>query len=617
MRTRALGAGIAGGMLAGALVGVAEALTTWAHAHGAGELPPIAWAIVAYGAVGGLGGLGAGIAALVLGADGFALAFAGVGWALGTVVGRFRIFRDVFMEQVPSGTERLIVNAGVPLGLGVLALVVWWFLRGAEARRRLLTRPAVATLVLGALAAGWVAVAVAPGRSPEVTAPTTRASGPNIVLIAVDTLRADRLSAYGYKAQSTPNIDRLAADGIRYAHTFSQASWTRPSFGTIFSGLYPSSHGAMHKADSLPSRVQTVAETLASGGYYTVGFPNNANISPAFNFQQGFAEYHYLAPDLFFLADEPAAQLALYNGLRLVRERFLARRVDVHNYYQPAEVVTARVRGWLEANATRARPFFLFVHYMDPHDPYMVHPFDGQGYARVANPDPPADVAEKYSRLYDGEVAYLDHHMGALLDDLRARGLYDGSLIVLTGDHGEEFHEHGGWWHGTTLYDEQIHVPLIIKPPAGQGTGGRVVDELATHLDIMPTIVATAGLPPAPQQQGHALPLGDAPTPTRASVFSEESLEGNDLQSVRTPTWKLIVANPGNPRGLPPEELFDVSVDPGERHDLAASRPEETERMRAARGRAILEARAFAGAGERGTVDAATQERLKSLGYIH
>src|SRR4029077_19592421 len=211
--------------------------------------------------------------------------------------------------------------------------------------------------------------------------------------------------------------------------------------------------------------------------------------------------------DFFFHADEPAAQLALYGGLRLVRERFLSHYVDVHHYYQPAEGVTAEVPRWFDARpAGEKEPFFLFVHYMDPHDPYFVHPFNGEGYARVANPNPSPAVAEKYRGLYDGEIAYLDTHLGRLFEERKRRGLYDPTLIVLTGDHGEEFQEHGGWWHGTTLYDEQIHVPLIMKPPVG-GAKGRVVDELTTSLDISPTVIARAGIPVPPVMQGHPLPL--------------------------------------------------------------------------------------------------------------
>jgi len=619
MSLRPLGAGIAGGLLAGAAVGAIEALASWFGAHGAGDLPAIGWGLVVYGLVGAAGGLGAGIIAAIIRTDGFGLALAGVGAGLGFVVARFRIIRDVFLEQLPPGTLTLIAQALGLLLTVVLAVVVWRALRGADARRRWLTRPGIAAALVAALAVLWTAGArltarpAAPSLPPRTA--TAKPGAPNIVLIMVDTLRADRLGVYGNAGGKTPSIDGLAADGVRFAHAFSQASWTRPSVATIFTGLYPSSHGAVHKADILPDRVDTIAEQLAAAGYHTVGFANNVNVSPGFNFGQGFAEYRYLAPDLFFWADEPAAKLTLYNGLRLVRERFLARRVDVHNYYQPAETVTDTVIGWLDSPVAKTTPFFLFAHYMDPHDPYFVHPYNGEGYARVANPNPPAGVAERYLALYDGEIAYLDGHLGRLFAELKRLGLYDNTLVVLTADHGEEFHEHGGWWHGTTLYDEQIHVPLVMKPPQG-GARGRVVEELATSLDIAPTMLAAAGAAVPPVMQGHALPLDDAAAVARDSVFSEEDLEGNVLQSVRTRTSKLITANQGNPRGLQPEELYDLKSDPGEQRSLVASEPVLLEELRAALGRSYLAARAHAGAGGQTDVDSVTKDRLRALGYV-
>ena len=618
MSLRPVGAGIAGGLLVGAAVGLVEALVSWLGAHGAGDLPPIGWALVVYGLVGAAGGFGAGLLAALLRSDGFGLALGGVGAGLTFVVARFRIIRDVFLEQLPQGSLPQMVQAAGLLLAVVLAFLLWRALRGADARRRWPTRPLPAAALVALLAALWTLTArlllhaAPPAQPARAAAP---AGAPSVLLIMVDTLRADHLSAYGYGAGRTPNIDSLAADGVRFAHTFAQASWTRPSVATILTGLYPSSHGAVHKADMLPDRVDTVAEVLARGGYYTAGFADNVNVSPSFNFGQGFADYRYLAPDLFFHANEPAAQLTLYSGLRLIRERFLARRVDVHNYYQPAEVVTDTLIEWLDSPAAKQGPFFLFAHYMDPHDPYFVHPFDGEGYARVANPNPPASVADKYRQLYDGEIGYLDEHLGRLLADLKRRGLYDRMLIVLTGDHGEEFHEHGGWWHGTTLYDEQIHVPLIMKPPAGS-TRGRVVDELTTSLDITPTIIKTAGLAVPPAMQGHALPLDGETPEKRDSVFSEEDLEGNVLQSVRTNSSKLITANPGNPRGLQPEELYEVKTDPGEQHSLVASEPNLLEELRAALGRSYLEARAHAGAGAQTDVDSVTKDRLRALGYL-
>ncbi|HYR96870.1 MAG TPA: sulfatase [Candidatus Binatus sp.] len=617
-RTRAIGAAVAGGLLAGAAVGATEALAAWMHAHGAGEPPALGWALVAYGLVGGGLGLGAGVLAAVLGTDGFGLGLAGVGAALGFAVARFRVIRDVFLEQLPPGPVPLLVQLGALAAVAAAGFALWRALRGADGRRAPLTRPVVAgvvVLLLAAAAAGGARLWPAPPAAAVAARAAAPAGAPNVLLIMVDTLRADHLSCYGSTRVRTPHIDALAAGGLRCANTFSQASWTRPSVATILTGLYPSSHGAIHKADILPDRVDTLAEMLQRGGYRTIGFANNANVSQAFNFQQGFDEYHYLAPDFFFGASEPAAQLALYSGLRLVRERFLARRVDVHNYYQPAETVTGEVRRWLDGHPAGREPLFLFVHYMDPHDPYFVHPFNGEGYARVAHPNPPPEMADKLHGLYDGSVAYLDEHLGVLFDDLRKRGLYDRTLVILTSDHGEEFHEHGGWWHGTTLYDEQIHVPLLVKP-ARPGAPGRVMEELATSLDIMPTILAAAKLPGPPTLQGHVLPLDGGAPPARQSVFAEEDLEGNVLQAVRTREWKLVTANPGNPRGLAPEELFDIPHDPGEHANAIGKAPAEAELMRAELGQSVLQARAHAGATQQGGADAATQERLRALGYV-
>lgn len=176
----------------------------------------------------------------------------------------------------------------------------------------------------------------------------------------VDTLRADHLSCYGYKGVDTPHLDGLAGDGIRFARAFAQSSWTRPSVATILTSLYASSHGAVNKGDILGDSVETVAEVLQANGYRTIGLANNVNVTEAFNFQQGFDSYTYLAPDLFFHASESAAELIVYKQLRVMREGFLARKKWVRNYYQPAEVVSDRA---LEIVAReKDTPFFLFLH---------------------------------------------------------------------------------------------------------------------------------------------------------------------------------------------------------------------------------------------------------------
>jgi hypothetical protein len=413
---RKVGAGIAGGLLAGALVGAIEAIVAWMSRAGGAALPPLGWAVLVYGLIGAAGGLGLGIVALVLRTGAFGLALGTVFAALGFVVGRFRVIRDVFLEQAPHG---LVPDARPGGRAARVRRPGVRHVAGAPRRGRAARPPHAAgrrraiVLVVGL---GWTFVARMMATEPP---PPAKVSGtpppnaPNVVLIIVDTLRGDHLSSYGYDAIKTPHLDALAADGIRYSHMFSQASWTRASIATIFTGLYPSSHGAVHKADLLPDRVDTVAEELAKAGYWTAGFPNNINVSPAFGFGQGFAEFHYLAPGPLLLRGRGAAELTLYSGLGLVRERFFARYVNVDFYYRPAEYVVDKARTWLDGPTAKHSPFFLYLHFMDPHDPYMVHPYNGVGYARVAMPNPKPEMADVLRKTYDGEIVHLDEHIGS------------------------------------------------------------------------------------------------------------------------------------------------------------------------------------------------------------
>ncbi len=614
-------AGAAAGMLGLAAVGLLEGLIVWGGQSVAG-LGAIAYAIVSYGLCGAVTGAAAGV---------------GVGWLTGrttdhaaaidaalwffagaTVIGRFRLVRDVFGERVPAGMTPILLQIGALVGITVIAAGLFIGLHAAAARPagRWLGRPLGAAgllLALAGIAGGLAALPGRPGDRARAGGVAPPAGAPPIVLIVVDTLRADGLSSYGGTRTATPNIDALAAAGLRCPAAFAQASWTRPSIATIFTSLYPSSHGAVGKGDVLADSVTTVAEALRTHGYRTVGLANNANVTEAFNFQQGIDTYVYLAPDLFFFAPEAAAELTLYKQLRLVRERFLSRRRWVQYYYQPAVVVTDRALEVLDAIGDD--PAFLFVHYMDPHDPYFGHPWNGYGVARVSTPSPEPARAAELARLYAGEIAYLDREVGRFLDGLRQRGLYDPALIVLTADHGEEFYEHGGWWHGTTLYDEQINVPLIMKPPAGRGRAGVPVG-LVRHLDIAPTLLAVAGVPIPEEMQGRVLELAAPDGDGAAAVFSEQDFEGNVIRSVRTAQWKLIEANEGNPRGLPPEQLFRVAEDPGEQRSLYETQRNEAARLAASMDDLAREAAKYARAAEQRGIDGAMEQRLKALGYV-
>lgn len=619
----AIGSALAGGALAAVVVGLGEAAIVTAERHLGLDAGLLHFAFLAYGGVGALIGLGLGVVlaiARVSYPTAFGIAGASVLAVLATIIGRFRVFRDVFNETFDgaalSPMQFQLASAAAAVALFVTTFLVW---RALARRQPRLASPLV-VLGLLILAVVGTRAAMMLGGSKGLPAPSHVAvgqppKGPNVFLLVVDTLRADHLSSYGASKNKTPVIDGLAADGTRFARAYSQASWTRPSFGTIFTSLYPSSHRAIHKSDALPEAVVTLAEVMQGAGYATVGFANNINVAPLFGFQQGFDQYVFLEPEFFFGATESAAQLTIYNQLRLIRERFVSKKKWVENYYQPADVVVKHGLDWIAARDPQ-RPFFMFLHFMEPHDPYFVHPYNGEAYARVANPNPDPSLADTYRDAYDGAIRFLDEELAKFIAELKARGLYDDAVILLTADHGEEFHEHGGWWHGTTLYDEQLAVPLIVKggPAAPKGV---VNEAVVSSLDIAPTLIQAAGLKVPQSMVGKPLGLStDAPAP-RDHAFAESELEGNILQAYRSGGMKVIHANPGNPRGLPEHQLFDVANDPREQKDLIATQTEVANKLTADMGAVQSHAESIAVESTGTSIDAASEERLRALGYVH
>jgi len=402
----------------------------------------------------------------------------------------------------------------------------------------------------------------------------------------------------------------LARDGVVFERTYAQSSWTRPSIASIVTGLYSGSHSVMYKTDLLPAGVVTVAEAMKSAGYRTSGFVTNINVAPSFNFQQGFDEYRYLAPNFFFGATDSGSKLALYSGMRLIRERFLSKYKSVEHYYQDAHTVNGTSLPWLDGHKDQRS--FVLIHYMDPHDPYFEIPYNGKAVARVDTPNPAPERAEELRRLYASNIEYMDGFLGALFAQLKSEGIYDDTLIMLTADHGEEFHEHGGWWHGTTLYDEAVHVPLIVKLP-GNRDAGRRESSLARLIDVAPTLLTAVGVAVPREVQGRDL-FGKYQPIT--SIYAEEDHEGNVLASLRAGDWKLIVANAGNPRGLAEVELYNVTVDPQEKSNVAASNSERVAAMRKDLAAMHEASRASAVSGTSGALNAEDEERLRALGYM-
>ena len=621
---RGLQVGLGAGLLAGVLLGMGEAVVILASAGGASERSVLLYGAGTYGVAIAVAGaaLGAGLAfagrvtrrAAVPEPVAFARLTAVLLAAPALAIGAFRVRRDMYAEML---VWKSLHGLGVLLvclaAAAVLYLVVSTSLRLFTTRRfgAWLARPwgagGVSVAVVGALAVLSASTGAA-GIKPERRRAAAPTEATNVLVVVVDTLRADHLPAYGYRAGRTPSLDAFARDAIRFEHAFANASWTRPSFATILTGRLPSSHQTMQKSESLPDEIVTMPEQLASAGFATEGIVTNYNVGPFFNFDQGFDEYRYLEPDFVLGANDTAAKLLFIQFARQQLEQLEGARPG--RAYRDAETVNREIFGFL-GRAPRA-PWFLFVGYMDPHDPYFAHPYDGEGYSRAGHQSPEPSLAPRLRRLYDGEITYWDASFGALVRDLRRRGLYDDMTIIVTSDHGEEFMEHGGFWHGTTLYDEQVRVPLFVKLPQNE-QAGTVVSHWVQLADLAPTVLQLVGVPLPAGVQGHSLFEG------RDEVFAEESHEGNVLSSVRIrqgeAELKLIRANEDNPRGLEPTELYRVDRDPGELTNLARREAEVLRVAEAARVRNQGLARVRAAHGQDVDVDAAAAARLRALGY--
>jgi arylsulfatase A-like enzyme/uncharacterized membrane protein YbhN (UPF0104 family) len=615
--------GLAAGVVGGLLVGAVETAVIAAGGFGA-EAQALWWGPLVYGLLFGALGAGIGLATAIFPMDAEEMRGVAPAWALtgtlvpiGLAISVFRVRRDVFAEQMPPLPVLLAILAAAGLVALVLSFGGPKFFRGPL---RALAKPVVAAGLLaiatlgGALAAR--SFAVPPDRAPERAVPAELAAAPNLILVMIDTLRADHLSCYGGPV-AAPAICGLAEGNGAIFDGFSHASWTKPAAASLLTGLLPKSHAAMSKTATLAESLELLPELLKERGYTTGGVVSNINLAESFGFRQGYDEYRYLAPDYLLGAEESSSKLVLYSILRAVRFK-LARGYRVGDFYQDSVTVNEVALDFVARQ--RDSRFFLFLHYMDPHDPYFEHPYNGRAIARVSNQHPDPALADEMRRLYAGEVAHVDASFGRVIEKLRELGIYENTAIALVSDHGEEFHEHGGFWHGLTLYDEQIRVPLLVKWPHGEAlASGDQRGWPARLVDVAPTLLARAGVPVLPAMPGRD--LGRLPPDARADsdrlVFAEEDHEGNVLRALRSRDWKWIEANAGNPRGLPLEQLFEVSRDPGERKDLRDANPA---RVAALRDQAIaLEQHA----GELTPSDAgsaqlsdAQKSALESLGYL-
>ncbi len=398
----------------------------------------------------------------------------------------------------------------------------------------------------------------------------------NVILITIDTLRADHVSCYGDSPVNTPNIDRLAGEGVRFTNAASTVPFTLPAHASIMTGTYPPRHGIRENVGYfLGDEPPTIAQSLQAAGRETGGFVSAFVLDSRWGIGRGFDRYF----DDFDLGEFENPNLGS-----------VQRSGD--------ETIAEAIR-WLDAR-DQAAPFFLWLHLYDPHDPYT----------------PPEPFASQYrGRPYQGEVAYTDSLIGELRKALEERGLFDRSLVVLTADHGEGLGEHGEQFHGYFVYDTTIRVPLIVRLPGAAGRGG-VIDHAVSHVDLMPTVLEAVGLPvPGDTQGASLLPLvGGESTTTAREVYSESFYPllhygWAPLRSLRTERYKLIAA--------PRPELYDLVDDRGETRNLFAADSKDAEELKArlARLRQEMESDAPA-AGAATEVDQATIDRLRALGYM-
>ncbi len=440
----------------------------------------------------------------------------------------------------------------------------------------------------------------------------------HVILITVDTLRADALSCYGYQSESTLHIDQLARDGILFNRAISSAPWTLPAVASIMTGLSPSVHMTVEHQSKLSDILPTLAEYMRDAGYFTSGIGSNLLLTPNYKISQGFLEYNFFPKPSF--GSSIGAKL-----LQRVFPRKFRLRVSTRD-------LTNLACKWLKENYEK--DFFLWLHYFDPHYPYMPPtdflpeseplPRIGTGFSKkeevISGHFVPSLVERDWIKeLYGGEVRYVDKSIGRLLALLKRLNLYDESLIILTSDHGEEFWEHGSITHGHTLYHELLWVPLIIKPPES-ASKGEIITKVVSTTYIMPTILDLCRI----KYETDYLSVGSLSSLWRPNpdtfdaqpIFSTAVSLYEDRESIIFDGLKYIRSLLTNR-----EELYDLACDPKEQISIAFSSPETIQRakniLRELNGTAkkLREHYGIMG-GEEIKFDKEIIEKLKSLGYI-
>jgi arylsulfatase A-like enzyme len=490
-------------------------------------------------------------------------------------------------------------------------------------------RQSVAALALLALLAIPGAMRA---RAPSAPVNTAAQGKPNIVLVTLDTVRADHLPVYGYARDTSPNLRAFAGEATFFSRFFATSDFTLPTHASIFTGLYPGWFGPIYSAPprQRPLPLQpghpTLAELLRKNGYWTVGsVANTLYLSPATGLNQGFEVWEWEQP-VTLTSRIPG--LYVQGRLRQWLTQWLG-AAGLERPYFGASVMERRSEAVLQAAAARQRPVFLFLNLMDAHWPYVADPpFDHYFLGNEPRFNPSYDFSRRVNwgsavlskeqqqaliSEYDGGIAAADAALGRLFGELRRLGLYDNTMIVITSDHGEGFLDHGIMDHGKGLaYQNYLHVPLLIKYP-GQHAGNQS-SASASQVDLMPTIVDIAGLSPVPGMQGrslHGIPRGEseavfAQADTSAWDSRNPMLRGT-RRAIISGNLKLITWSNGQ------SELYDLAADPGEIHNIYSTTDPRTSDL--AKRLSDWVAAIPRPSPKPQKLDRSVMERLRSLGY--
>ncbi len=432
----------------------------------------------------------------------------------------------------------------------------------------------------------------------------TDAGRPNVVLVVIDTLRADKLGAYGLAEASSPAFDALAARGVLFSNVLAPSSWTRASIASLLTGLPPRSLGIFHEYyDALGQRFVTLAEVLWAGGYRTLGATANPNLNASFHFDQGFDEYSDSRVIFPWMPPEPGAQSSESAALPAGRDlyRWLVERIA----------------------ASEHRPFYVQVNVMEVHEHIQIR--------RRPELYPPARGLEDYAMLFVGHedadylrtVRQATDEVAAFIEAVAALPGGNDTLFVVTSDHGEGLADHpdvpNADRHGFVLYESQLRVPLLLYHPGGALAAGRVVSQRVRLLDVMPSVLDFAGLEGPPEMEGRSLlPLarGDGTVELPETFFAETRFQRRDKLAAYTTDWKYIENREPEPK-LPPQALHRVGIpENGARTDVAAEHPQVVERL-AAQLRAWEAAHPAAQSTRPAVAPSALEQRqLRGLGYL-